>query len=395
MLKRGFCLLLALTMAFCFCACKAEQQPVLAAETELAPNGVVQADVFETLQKEKGTASFRGESAGVIYTWTVFGSKIQTPHDCNLTVRVLEANKSRIKLRFDDGAQIDFLPDLKLQLPLSLPVQVAAVYQGGVEEDLYICAASVTEHNGAQIEIPAVSPVGNWVIVPVMPDLSAESEAAEPLVSATAQEEEEPQIETTAAPSPETTTAEPKTARTFSFFDFLKRPTAAQPASSEPESSKPAVSSKPTEKPTAAPPQTTKPQAQTCTLSIECASVFAHMEDLDPAKREVLPEDGVILAPTTVELQEKDTAFSVLQRVCRAQGIPMEASFTPLEHSAYVEGIGNLYEFDCGPQSGWMYRVNGIYPNFSASACTLSGGDTVEFRYTCDLGADIDGKDWN
>ena len=70
----------------------------------------------------------------------------------------------------------------------------------------------------------------------------------------------------------------------------------------------------------------------------------------------------------------------------------MESSYVPLYGTAYVEGIGNLYEFDCGEGSGWMYRVNGNYPNFGCSRYILQDGDTVEFRYTCDLGADIGGR---
>ena len=43
----------------------------------------------------------------------------------------------------------------------------------------------------------------------------------------------------------------------------------------------------------------------------------------------------------------------------------MEFSIVPLTGGAYIEGIGNLYEFDCGSVSGWMYRVNGEFPKIS------------------------------
>ncbi len=39
-------------------------------------------------------------------------------------------------------------------------------------------------------------------------------------------------------------------------------------------------------------------------------------------------------------------------------------------NSYYVEGIGNLYEFDCGKESGWMYKVNGRFPNYGCSSYT-------------------------
>ena len=54
-----------------------------------------------------------------------------------------------------------------------------------------------------------------------------------------------------------------------------------------------------------------------------------------------------------------------------------------------MEGIDNLYEFDCGQQSGWLYRVNGYSPGYSSSQYVLSDGDQVEWLYTCDLGQDV------
>jgi len=61
-------------------------------------------------------------------------------------------------------------------------------------------------------------------------------------------------------------------------------------------------------------------------------------------------------------------------------------------NSYYIEGIGNLYEFDCGPESGWMYKVNGWFPNFGCSSYPLSDGDNIVWCYTCNgLGADVGG----
>jgi hypothetical protein len=100
---------------------------------------------------------------------------------------------------------------------------------------------------------------------------------------------------------------------------------------------------------------------------------------------------GYIMAARTVEYSEGETVFDVLQRECRSSGIPMESSFNPLYNSRYIEGIDNLYEFDGGPQSGWMYSVNGWYPNYGCSAYTLSDGEVIKWRYTCNLGSDIGG----
>ena len=82
-----------------------------------------------------------------------------------------------------------------------------------------------------------------------------------------------------------------------------------------------------------------------------------------------------------------------LLKMCREAGIHMEYQDTPGYGSAYVEGIGNLYEFDGGALSGWMYRVNGTFPNKGCSAVAAAPGDRVEWVYTCDLGRDVGGGD--
>ena len=160
--------------------------------------------------------------------------------------------------------------------------------------------------------------------------------------------------------------------------------------SSKPEETTPPTAPKP-EPETPSSSQNTQPeeQATTCSISIICTTVLDHLDWLTPGKEDILPAGGVMLATTEVEPQEGETAFSLLQRVTRENGIPMEANFTPGTGSAYVEGIGNLYEFDCGQRSGWLYFVNGISPGYSCSEYTLKPGDRVEWIYTCDLGQDV------
>ena len=151
-------------------------------------------------------------------------------------------------------------------------------------------------------------------------------------------------------------------------------PPAAQPAPETPASGQ-------TEPP--------EEQATTCSISIVCSTALDHLDWLAEGKEEILPAGGVMLSATEVEPQAGETAFSLLQRVTREQGIQMEASFTPGTGAAYVEGIGNLYEFDCGQRSGWLYFVNGISPGYSSSEYVLKPGDRVEWLYTCDMGQDV------
>ena len=186
-------------------------------------------------------------------------------------------------------------------------------------------------------------------------------------------------------------------------------PDAAQdaPATSAPseterqEAETPAEPSKQAEAPSqtadtpASPDETDTPSenaAPTCTVSISCTTILENLDRLNAEKADLIPADGVLLAPAAVEFAEGESVFDVLNRVCRENKIHMEFSETPVYQSAYIEGIGNLYEFDCGEGSGWMYRVNDEFPNYGCSRYTLADGDTVEWVYTCDFGADVGGR---
>lgn len=155
--------------------------------------------------------------------------------------------------------------------------------------------------------------------------------------------------------------------------------------------STPTPTEKPEPKPTPTPAPTPKPTptAKTCYLTIECKTILGRMEDLTPGKESLIPADGVILKQTAVSFQEGETVFDVLCRATKEYGIHLEYAFTPGFGSYYIEGIHNLYEFDCGAGSGWMYYVNGVKPNYGASKYTLKEGDVIAWRYTCDLGYDL------
>ncbi len=132
-------------------------------------------------------------------------------------------------------------------------------------------------------------------------------------------------------------------------------------------------------------------KVMTCTVSISCSTILNNMDKLNSAKKSLIPSDGQILY-TTVDFTEGETAFDVVQRACSNSGIAIEYSWNPMYGSSYVEGINNIYEFDCGEQSGWMYKVNGWFPNYGSSSYVLSDGDTVSWVYTCTgLGADVGG----
>ena len=133
---------------------------------------------------------------------------------------------------------------------------------------------------------------------------------------------------------------------------------------------------------------------KTCTITIVCPTIFDNLNSLNAEKAPFVPKNGTILPSTKVTFTEGETVFDVLKRVCDAAQLQIEYSYTPLYESYYVEGINHLYEFDCGPESGWMFKVNEWFPNYGCSAYTLKDGDDIVWCYTCTgLGADV-GETW-
>lgn len=133
--------------------------------------------------------------------------------------------------------------------------------------------------------------------------------------------------------------------------------------------------------------------SETVTISIKCDTILDNYEDLDKALRseEFVPKDGILLKPTKYVLREGDSVFDTLDRAVRYNRIQMEYQGANKNSfgSIYIQGINYLYEFSCGPLSGWMYMVNGIFPNYGCSKYELHNGDVIEWVYTCDLGHDV------
>lgn len=126
-----------------------------------------------------------------------------------------------------------------------------------------------------------------------------------------------------------------------------------------------------------------------CTLSIRCDTILKNIDDLKKSKKCEVPQNGVIYETKTVAYFNGESVFNLLVRETAKNKIQMDFVNTPIYNSAYIRGIHNLYEFDCGNLSGWMYKVDGWFPNYGCSRYQLKPGDKVEWVYTCDLGKDV------
>ena len=128
-----------------------------------------------------------------------------------------------------------------------------------------------------------------------------------------------------------------------------------------------------------------QPEVPTCSLTIRCDDILKHPDRLDASKKELVPADGIILSEQVVTFSLGESVFDVLKRELQNRKIHFEFTTTPMYQSVYIEGIANLYEFDCGDTSGWMYAVNGREPTYGCSQYKLEPGDKVVFFYRCSL----------
>lgn len=103
-------------------------------------------------------------------------------------------------------------------------------------------------------------------------------------------------------------------------------------------------------------PEPPKPQAKQVTISVK-------------------GNKGYLLGAKKMDVQEGDTVYKVLQRT----GLDVDAMGS--KGDIYVKGINDLYEKDVNDNSGWKYRLNGSFPNYSAGVVTVKPGDTIEWVY--------------
>ena len=204
------------------------------------------------------------------------------------------------------------------------------------------------------------------------------------------------------------TTTESTAAYSTTEATTTKPTTTKQQTITQATTTKPAIITTTTTKPATTKPSTTAPITQTttkmkkyCTVRIECNTIYDNLSKLKEGKKDFLPSSGVILDNVEVELSGGESAFDVIKKACeenvctdnckycKANGVQIEYTYTPAFNNYYIEGIHQIYEKDCGTQSGWMYSVNGNFPDEGSSSYTVSSGDVIVFSFTCNMGEDI------
>ena len=118
-------------------------------------------------------------------------------------------------------------------------------------------------------------------------------------------------------------------------------------------------------------------------MTIRCDTISAYT-----AQNEFIPADGILLPMTQFQINQGETAYDILTQAAREYRIQLDSTGSGIS-LLYVKGIGYIYEYEFGEQSGWMYYVNGIAPSVNAAEYTLSDGDVIQWMYSRDIGQDL------
>lgn len=84
---------------------------------------------------------------------------------------------------------------------------------------------------------------------------------------------------------------------------------------------------------------------------------------------------GNTMMSGTLNMDKGTTVYDALIKIANQNGISVEGT------NIYIRGIGDLYEKQHGNLSGWMYSVNGVFPNKSCGYYKLENNDNIIWRY--------------
>ncbi len=375
---------------------EAETVEPLQAENDIPADGVISKAQMETIAGQDMTVHFNGKTDnGITYQWSYDAKQIQNPIEQKLLVEVTSDGLDNIKKEAADAPYALAITLQPMQLAAAPTLTLTLNEQWDADRVLYCCEEDglkkLSDVTVSTTEVQDITAEANTTETKKKTDEKQDNSAETHTV--TVLSFTVPRVGDTfylvggsTAGTDDSDESTNKTDTTDTQSSTGK--SSGSNNSSGKTSTKDTSSAASTDKASSKTEKTTE-KALTCTISIDCKTILDNLDNLRASKADYVPADGWILYKSTVEFEQGDTVFDVLKRVTKAAGIQMESKWTPMYNSYYVEGINQLYEFDCGEQSGWMYSVNGWYPNYGCSSYELKDGDKIEWRYTCDLGSDV------
>ena len=264
MMKKILSLLLAFAIMMSLCACQGNFGSVNLNDSVVIPeDGIIKGSIIKQIKNENAIGVFTGESNGLRYEWTIFGSDIAEPKEINLGVELDKTNKGNIQVNLRQVRAFGFSALLSIYLDEQWNAQSATAYAG---ENAF-ASVSIT---GSKTTILNLTLDGSADGLEIRPDVIPEDEE-----ETTGVEETQPnQAPTTPAGGQD---------------DYLSKPV------QNGEKDKYLTDPVPEGKPKPIEPEDTevnKSKSYTCTFSIECSTILNNLDMLDPDKLEMVPSGG-------------------------------------------------------------------------------------------------------
>ena len=339
-------------------------------ENDIPADGVISKEQMQTIAGQDKTIYFNGMTEdGIVYQWSYDAKQIQNPTEQKLLVETSTDGLENIKKEAANAPYALAIRLQEMQLAAAPTLTLTLKEAWNADKVLYCC-----EEDGlkklSDVTVSSAETADGTVTVLSFP-VAKTGDVFYLVGGSTAGSGDE--------------TSDVSEAEEASETDENAQNTSASDKKNEKNTDKKTASADKKA-------ETKEEKKKTCTISIDCKTILDNLDKLRSSKTDYVPADGWILYKSTVEFDEGDTVFDILKCVTKEAGIQMESKWTPMYNSYYIEGINHLYEFDCGVKSGWMYSVNGWYPNYGCSSYEVKDGDKIEWRYTCDLGSDVGDK---
>lgn len=120
------------------------------------------------------------------------------------------------------------------------------------------------------------------------------------------------------------------------------------------------------------PPAQTQESVGTVTVTIRCRT---------------LDTEKIFLEDLVVSLYPQDSVYDITLRAAKIAGLIL--SWKGTGSFAYLHGVENVYEFQHGELSGWMYFVNGIEAGVGCGQYRPLDGDCILWEYSLERGKDL------
>lgn len=367
-----------LSVLFLSNGCTHQTPRKLSSDIQIPENGLISEDVLKEIKENNLVTVFRGISNGHSYEWTIFGNDLENTNEINLyaDITIEENAKTEIVL---NGNSSSFSSVISIHTDSDLRGIHFDAYEITNDSQQKCGTVTVTGEGKSILNFSPGKLSGKYILKP-------ETEIHKNNVSESITEKSEKKsaenTENKAAETADISSISPDISKTETISNENNNNDIIQVI---PEQSA-AIEQK---NDTAVSEQ--KDSELKCTVLVECTSVFSNLSKLEPGIIDTIPSDGVIVEQTETTFSEGESVFDVIKRLCTENRIHFEFEYVPLYNSSYVTAFNNLYEFDCGSLSGWLYSVNGWFPNYGSSCYELKNNDVIEWRYTCDLGKDVNG----